>query len=503
MCVLALYTDNKEEYMDYIFKSKPYAHQEKAFVLSREKAEYALLMEQGTGKSKVIVDTGVYLYGLGRINSILLIAPNGVHSKWKIEDFPFSIPDYVDYTCVVWHAGDKKSMEQCETLFNTGNTLRILCMNVETFSHQKGVALAKRFLQATEALMVVDESSRIKTPGASRTKNIIKLGKYAKYKRILSGTPVVNSPLDLYSQFTFLNEDIFGQSFYAFKNEYAEMIDPNSRLAMAIRSKTGSTRVPQVIAKDANGHAQYKNLDKLRDTVADYSFRVTKEECLDLPSKIYERRFFDLPKQHMEMYTQLATKARLEFNEETLTVLHKMTLVLRLQQLTSGYFPNDDGITVSMYPNPKENPRIACLLDTLEDIEGSVIIWARFRHEIETLHKVLGDQSVTYYGGDSKDQRKSALDQFMLKQKKYLIGNAQSGGIGLNLTVATTVIYYSNDFSLENRLQSEDRAHRIGQNEHVLYIDIEAENTVDRGITESLRNKKNVADYMVDHKEYI
>ena len=483
--------------MDYIYKSKPYEHQHTAFLLSREKVNFALLMEQGTGKSKVIVDTGVYLYGLGRINAILLVAPNGVHKKWEREDLPFSIPEYVDYQCAVWHAGDKKSKADCEALFNPGDKLRILCVNVESFSYPKGVDLVKRFLQATDCLMVVDESSRIKNPSAARTKTLTKLGKEAKYKRILSGTPVVNSPLDLYAQFNFLDDDIFGQSFYSFKNEYAEMIDPNSRLAMAIRNKSGG-RTPQIIAKDENGNVQYKNLEKLRDIVAGHSFRVTKDECLDLPAKIYEKRYFQLPTLHKDLYDQLATKARLEFGTSTLTVLHKLTLMLRLQQITSGYFPNDDGVTITMYPNPKDNPRIACLLDTIEDVEGSIIIWCRFRHEIESLHKLIGEESCTYYGGDTKDQRESALANFTNGTKRVLIGNAQSGGIGLNLTKATTVVYYSNDFSLENRLQSEDRAHRIGQTDHVLYIDLEAEDTVDKSITTALRNKKNVADYMTE-----
>ena len=488
--------------MDYVYKSKPYAHQKEVFELSRDEKIFALLMEQGTGKSKVIVDTAAYLYGLGRINSVLLIAPNGVHSKWRKEDFPFSIPEYINYKCAVWHSGDKKSKQECDELLDQGNFLRILCINVESFSYTGTLDMVKKFLQSTNCLMVVDESSRIKNPSATRTKNITKLRKHAKYARILSGTPVVNSPLDLYGQFNFLDDDIFGQSFYAFKNEYAEMLDADSRLAMAIRQKSGMRGTPQIVAKDSNGHAVYKNLDKLRQIITPYSYRVTKDECLDLPAKIYEKRYFPLEKQQRILYDQLAKDSRMQFGDSTLTVMHKMVLLLRLQQLTSGYFPNDDGVTKYLFEKATDNPRVACLLDTIEDIEGSIIIWARFRHEIETLHKVIGEESCTYYGGNTKDQRSESLEAFMGGTKRILIGNPQSGGLGLNLTVATTVIYYSNDFNLEYRLQSEDRAHRIGQTDHVLYIDLEAENTVDKTITTALQGKKNLATYMTTLPEF-
>lgn len=485
----------------YVFKSKPYPHQLECFELSRTKQAFAILFEMGAGKSKVVVDTAAYLYSLGRINAVLLIAPNGVHAKWLREDFPFSWPDWSEMKGAVWKAGDKQSLADCEALLKPGNQLRVLCMNVEGFSHKSGIEFAKRFLQSTDCLMVIDESSRIKNPDAIRTKNICKLGDLAKYKRILTGTPISNSPFDYYAQFMFLDPEIFGQSFYAFKAQYAEILDKNDPKVQGIMRKTGSRFAPMIVKQDAAGKAVYRNLEKLKEIIAPHSMRVTKEECLDLPEKIYEKRFFQLESKQMKMYVQLRDKMKTELLDDKVTVLHKMTLIMRLQQLANGYLPTDEGRLVQLFDDPKDNPRIKTLLDSLEDIDGKVIIWCRFVEEIRQISQLLGPRCVTYYGGKSTSEREQALHDFMDGDPQYFVGNVATGGIGLNLTCASTVIYYSNTFSYEDRKQSEDRAHRIGQKSNVLYIDIEAEGTVDEKIIKALSAKGDLADYMTDFKD--
>ena len=488
----------------YIFKSKPYQHQLEAFNTSKDMEYYALLFEMGAGKSKPTVDTAAYLYSCGRINAVLLVAPNGVHSKWLREDFPLSMPDHIEYHGAVWEAGNKKAERACEDLFKPGPHLRVLCMNVESFSTKRGQEFAKSYLLATDCMMVVDESSRIKNPTAKRTEAICKLGEKAKYRRILSGTAVTNSPFDLYGQFMFLDSSILGQSYYAFKAEYAEMLTKDNPLVQGIMRKNNLRFAPQMEAKGPDGKVKYKNLDKLKKLIAPYSMRVEKKDCLDLPEKIYQTRYYKLPAPHMKAYTQLKDKLKLDFGGgEKTTVMHKLTLLLRLQQLVSGYLPTDTGNMARLYPDPKDNPRVQLLLDTLEDVEGQVIIWCRFVEDIEMLGKLFGDDAYLYYGAVSNAEREEAKIGFQEGKKRFFIGNAQTGGIGLNLTAANTVIYYGNTFSYEDRKQSEDRAHRIGQKNDVNYIDFVAEETVDNIILRALRNKGDVADFMMDFEKEI
>lgn len=492
----------------YIFKSTPYAHQERDFYRSRDMEAFGFLYEMGAGKSKPTVDTASYLYSYGRINAVLIVAPNGVHSKWLKEDFPLSFPDHIQYEGAIWEAGNKKAEQACENLLRPGAQLRVLCMNVDAFSLEKGrgFALAKKFLQSTDCLMVIDESSRIKNPDAKRTQNICKLGEKAKYRRVLSGTYISNSPFDVYGQFMFLDPSILGQSFYAFKAQYAEILDKTDPLVVGLMAKNNLRFAPQIVAKDkVTGQAKYRNLDKLKQLLAPYCSRVTKEECLDLPKKIYQNRYFKLPPAHMKAYTQLRDKAKLELTSgDKLTVMHKLTLMLRLQQVTSGFFPSDTGELVHMYPDPKDNPRYAALLELLEDLEGGTIIWCRFVEEIEAIVQLLGPENCyAYYGKISVTDREEAKVGFQQRKRKYFVGNLQTGGIGLNLTAAENEVFVSNTFSYEDRKQGEDRAHRIGQERNVNIFDLLAEDTCDKSIVRVLKNKEDLATYMNDFKDMI
>ena len=484
--------------MDYQFKSKPFAHQNECFIRSRDEEIFAVLFEMGVGKSKVAVDTAAYLYGKGRINCLVILAPNGVHRKWLREDIPFSLPDYIDCRSAVWDASDKNSEANCEALLAPGECLRILCANVEGLSYERLPKYLKRLLVATDAMVVVDESTRIKSPTAARTKALMKLKNLMKYRRILAGDAVVNTPFDLFSQFGFLDEEILGYSYPAFKAEHAEMVAPNDPLMIAVMRKTKARFAPQIAAKNPDGTVKYKNLEKLKERIAPYSHRVTKAECLDLPPKIYEKRYFTLEPKQRKMYDQMVEESRYELNDKTVPILHKLTLLLRLQQMCSGIVKDENGVSHNLYPDPKKNPRIAVLLETLEDIDGSVIIWCRFQEEIRNICAILGDEAVPYYGEIHTKQREANLDLFKKGEKRYLVGTAAVGGIGLNLTISSTVVYFSNTFNAGERYQSEDRAHRIGQEaDSVLYIDIEAEDTVDNKIITALKMKKDMGDYMM------
>lgn len=489
--------------MDYVYKSKPYIHQHECFERSRDEEIFAILFEMGAGKSKVAVDTAAYLYSKGRINSVVILAPNGVHSKWLMEDIPLSLPDHIEYKAAIWQAGDKESMKQCENLLARGDHLRILCANIEGMSYEALPKFLKRFLLSLDALVVVDESTRIKSPTSLRTKKLMKLQPLMKYRRILAGDAVVNEPFDLFSQFGFLDHDILGHSFPAFKNEYAEIIPKDHPMIQHIVKARNLRFAPQIIEKNIDGSPKYRNLERLKEKIAPYSMTIKKADCLDLPPKIYEKRFHKLaPTQH-RIYSELAENARFEFMDTTVSILHKLTTALRLQQVVDGFRVDDKGKLFPLFAEPKDNPRIALLLDTLEDIPGQVIIWCRFQTEIEMISRLLGDSCVTYYGPLSKGERADNLADFKSGKKQYLVGTAQSGGIGLNLANSSTVIYYSNSFNAGHRWQSEDRVHRIGQEaDKVLYIDLIAENTIDEKILSTLRAKKDLSDYLLDLRNF-
>lgn len=476
-----------------IFKRKPRDYQLEDFERSKDLRNFGLLFEMGLGKSKVTNDTALYLYGKGKINAVAIIAPKGIHAKWAKEDFPNDFPDDLDYRVGVWRSGNLKSIEECEQLFNPGQFLRVLCMNIEALSRDKGDAekFLTRFLNATDCMLVVDESDTIKNPDAKRTKRLLKLGDKASYKRILTGTPINNSVFDLYSQITFLDTDIFGQSFTSFKHTYAEVLPPSHPTMMAIMRK-GARFAPVLVEKDADGKPKWKNLDKLKEVIKPHVAIRLKKDHSDLPDKIYQSIYYELESKQRKIYDELKAKAKVALEDDTVTVLHKLTLLMRLQQVLSGYLPGDttDDL-ISLFKDPKDNPRIEALITLLETIDGQVIIWCRFVDDIKQIAKVLGEECITYFG-ETKN-REDKIDLFKTGKVRYLVANTSVGGMGLNLTNSSTAIYYSKDFSYRTRAQSEDRQHRIGQTETVTCIDIIAENTIDEYITKILRDKKDIS----------
>ena len=477
-------------------KTVPYAHQTRVFTHSRDFKAFALLLEQGTGKSKIIIDTAAYLWGKGRINTLIIIAPNGVHKNWAINEFPAHLPDYVDHVTAVWTANHtKKQTSQLEALFNTGTHLRILCMNVEALSGPRGTAFLLRLLKATNALLAIDESSTVKNPQAARTKTVLKLGKLASFRRIATGTPITKDPFDAYSQMNFLDEEILGMpSFVSFKARYAKLLDASSPLIAKIM-RQGARFMPQIVAQDANNRPIYQNLEELSEKIKLYSARVLKKDCLDLPEKVYARRYYEMGSQQAAAYMTMKTQLKMVWGEASTTALNKLTMVMRLQQITSGYYSDDEEKSLQrMYPDGG-NPKITALVALLEEIEGPVIIWCRFIDEIHDVYEAvskLGSAGM-YYGAIPGDERSQLIKDFQDLKTRFFIAN-KTACRGLTLTKAEAVVYYTNEFDLDVRLQSEDRAHRIGLDHTVVYYDMECEGTVDSGVIANLRGKKDVAD---------
>ena len=455
---------------DFSFKTKPYDHQRKAFYLSRDKEAFALLMEQGTGKTKVIIDNAAYLYGRDEISALVVIAPNGVHRNWLSKEIPAHMPEWCHYKSVFYYSGiNAKDTVKFNEVISAQDCLRIFAFNCESFVSKKAVEFMYKIIMSNKVMLVVDESSRIKTPGAKRTKVITKFAKEVKYKRIMTGTPVTKGPEDVYSQFKFLDPFILGyDSYYSFRARYCVM---------------GGYENRQIVS--------YNNVDELTNSIEGHSFRVLKKDCLDLPDKIYQRHPVELSKNQRKLYDQLRKDFVTELEGEHLSAPEAITRLLRMQQIICGWFPTEEG---GMEIDEK-NTRLTALIDLLPDIECKVIIWARFKRDIKAIGVALGDKAVSYYGEVSNDDREIAVDRFQNDPKvRYFIGQPQSGGIGLTLTAAECAIYYSNSFDLETRMQSEDRCHRIGTKNNVTYIDFESPKTIDTKIINALREKKNLAD---------
>jgi SNF2 family DNA or RNA helicase len=459
--------------------------------MSWDKKVFAYFMEMGTGKSKVLIDNMSILYDKGLINGALIIAPKGVYKNWFDSEIPTHMADHIEKTMVLWESSAGKSKEkELNTLFKSSYDLHILVMNVEALSTKKGKQFAEKFLNCHKTLMAIDESTTIKNPGAARTKNIIALGKNVLYKRILTGSPVTKSPLDLYTQCWFLDPWLLDQqSYYSFRTRYALM-----------KKIMVSGRQIEIVVG-------YRNLGELSEKIKPFSHRVLKDDCLDLPSKTYMKRTIQLTEEQQKVYKQMKEIALATLNGKLTTTHNVITQLMRLHQITCGHFKSDDGQTQKI-----ANNRLDELMDVLSEMEGKAVIWAHYRYDIEVIveaiKKEYGDNSVvTYYGDTTTDDRQKAIKLIQDKDSpvRFIVGTPQTGGYGITLTGASTMIYYSNGYDLEKRQQSEARIDRIGQEKPMTYIDIIAEKTVDEKIVKALRTKVDIATQIMGEelKEWI
>ncbi len=464
--------------MNYKFKLKPYAHQLTALEKSWNRETYAYFMEMGTGKTKVLIDNMSMLYDKGKINGALIVAPKGVVGTWYNQELPTHLPNHVENVTVLWQSNiTKKQQEKLETLYEVETALHILIMNVEAFSTDKGMKFAQKFLSCHNTLMAIDESTSIKNPMAKRTKNILALAPETKYRRIMTGSPVTKNPLDLFSQCYFLDPfHLNHESYYSFRMRYAVM------------------KTAHIAGRKIQLVAGFRNLGELSEKLQPFSYRVLKEDCLDLPEKIYMKRQIKLTKEQDKVYEQMKKEALAVLNGKTVTTVNALTQLMRLHQITCGHFTSDDGSTQMI-----KNNRVDELMDVLDEIEGKAIIWAHYQYDIQNImkevEKVHGPGSIVdYYGKTPQEQRQPNIKKFQSDPKcRFMVGTPSTGGYGITLTAANTVIYYSNGYDLEKRLQSEDRAHRIGQKKSVTYVDLICEETVDEKIVKALRKKINIA----------
>ena len=462
----------------YKFKTNPYKHQKTALDLGGHKKFFGYFMEMGTGKSKVLIDNIGMLYQQNKINFALIIAPKGVYRNWVQKEIPEHMSDDVPVRVIRWVANANKTQtKEMRSVKDPFDGMTIFVMNVEAFSTVKGKQAGEWLGRAfgSRGMIAIDESTTTKNPKAKRTKSLTKIAEAFNYKRLLTGSPITKSPLDIYSQAEFLQKNVLGyDSFYAFQGRYAVLQ----------RKKMGAQAFNQIVG--------FKNLDELTVKIDKFSYRVLKKDCLDLPEKIYTARYVPTTKEQKQMYESIRRHAMVLFEDGEMTSAPAViTQLLRLQQILSGHLKTDDGEMI-YFPSK----RMDALAEIMDEHDGKAIIWSRFRYDIqqivEMLNKKFGYGSAAAYFGDTSDEeRNNIVQNFQNPQHplRFFVGNPQTAGYGLTLTEANLVVYYANDFNLETRMQSEDRAHRIGQKNNVTYIDLITEGSIDEKIVKSLQAK--------------
>ena len=474
--------------VNYKFKTKPFDHQQTALDAAGSKGSFGFFMEMGTGKSKVLIDNMGKLFLEGKINFALVIAPKGVYRNWVAKEIPQHMSDDVPLRVIRWVASpNKKQTEEIRSIAKGFAGLTVFVMNVEAFSSAKGQTVGKWMAKnlGKYGMIAIDESTTIKNPKAKRTKALMDIADGFSYKRLLTGSPITKSPLDIYAQAEFLQRGMLGDSYWAFQGRYA----------VTKQQKMGARSFTQIVG--------YRYLDELTEKIATFSYRVLKKECLDLPEKTYTVRYVNLTPEQRKMYNDISRQAMLLLdNGELVSAPAVITQLLRLQQILSGHIKTDEG-DVQYFPTKRTD----ALKEIMDEHDGKAIIWSRFRHDIKSitsmLNKEFGAGSAAAYFGDTKDDERLAIVQNFQNPNhplKYFVGNPATAGYGLTLTEANLVVYYANDFNLETRIQSEDRAHRIGQKNPVTYIDLISDGTIDERIVESLRNKINIGALVLGEK---
>lgn len=476
----------------YKFKLPPMNHQLQALYEGGPATDWAYFMEMGTGKTKVLLDNATYLFNMGLINGLLVMAPKGVFHNWTYEEIPKHMA--IPYTVMEWSAAARNQEDIYRYFKPDPKRLVILVMNIETLSVGQGRYIARDFLKKTgRCMMAIDESTMIKSVKSERSKVAIALGRIAKYRRLLSGDPMLRSPDDIYGQSLFFGPQFLGfSSLYAFRARYVEM------KKVELKNSDGE------IVKSYPTVTGFRNLDDLKARVKTFSTRVLKKDCLDLPPKVYLVREVEQTIEQRQLIKKIKTEAiAILSREAVVTAPMVIARLAKIHQVACGFIRDDMKVD-----HPVANKKYDELMGVLEETTGKVLIWCRYRHNVQEviklIHKNYGPQSfVHYYGGTSGDERPEMVRKFKEKDDcRFFIGNPSVGKYGLTLTQSSTSIYFSNSFLLEDRTQSEDRIHRIGQGaDKVTYIDLVTKGSLDEVVISNLKNKREIANEIVGGPE--
>jgi len=470
--------------LPFKLKTQPMSQQWECLRLALGREYFAYFMEQGTGKTKVLLDEAAYFWTEGKIDALLVIAPKGCYLNWQKEEIPKHLSDDIVHKVVAWSAlsGQSKKKKKALEIMKDVQLpyLKIMLFNTEALSHKPTFDYLSDFMRKNKTLVAIDESTSIKTPGSKRCMYARRLGKMAPFRRIMTGTPIADKPLDIYGQAAFLqgHNPLGFPTFQAFKCYFANIL----------LVKIGMRSIPQITG--------YRFLDQLSKELSQFSYRVLKKDCLDLPPKVYQTRYIEPSKEQKRLYNDMAEKMLAEIEDGRIaTSKLALTKLMRLHSICCGHLKLDDGTQVHI-----PNNRLESLMDILEETSGKVIIWCYYQEDVklitERIRKDYGKESVIdYYGGTSDEDRAEAKRRFTEDPALlYWVGTAKTGGAGITLVEASTVVYYSQGYGLESRLQSEDRNHRIGQEQSCTYIDLLMPKTVDEKIVAAVKEKKSLAD---------
>lgn len=402
----------------------------------------------------------------GKIKRMLIVCPKSIVGVWESEYEKFA--DY-EHSLAILEGDTTKKTERLKRM--KGEGLQIAVVNYESCWR-----LESEIAKWKPDMIVCDESSKIKNPQAKQSKALHRLGKLTQYNMILTGTPITNNPLDFYSQYRFLDESIFGASFYSFRARYAII---------------GGYGNHQIIG--------YRNMAELVEKAHSVAFRVRLEEAVDLPPYIDETRLVTLEPKAKAIYDAIDKESYAELITGEVTTRNVLTRLLRLSQCTGGFIRPDTDDTVQMISKAKLDA-LEDILDECEEQNKKAVVFVRFIPEIEAIERLLRSRKTTYsiiHGGIT--DRAEQVERFQTDPNcKVFVGQLQTTGMGLTLTAASVAIYYSLDYSYANYQQSRARIHRIGQTKKTLYIHIVAKNTVDGKIMEALRQKGDIAKLLVD-----
>ena len=445
---------------------KPLKHQKECLQKSKDKEGFGIFDEQGLGKSLTTLWEAKRMFQNGQIDALVWIAPNGVHASIIKNEVPKAFVPH-DVKCLIYYAEKPVKVPAPDS-----TKLLIVAMNIDGFTSPKARTLLTQLLDTRRVMLVVDESQRIKNGSALRTRFLIVQGRKAAFRRILTGTPITKGIEDLYSQFVFLGVGLTRfKSFYGFRSTFCKM---------------GGFEGRKIVG--------YQNQDWLQELLAPHMIRHLKEECLDLPSKIYINELVPMTPEQKTLYHAVRKESideltRLMGIDGGLAAAAEAAVVrlIRLRQISGGFDPYTEK------PMAGGSPKLDRMLELIEELgDEKIVIFCSFVNEIEACAKALGDAALTYYGKTDARTRADVIKQFMEDpSKRYLISN-QTGSTGITLTIASRMFFFSNGFNLEHRLQEEDRIHRIGQAKTCFYTDFEC-GPVDRKIIKDLQAKHDVS----------
>lgn len=416
------------------------------------------------------------LFERGLIKKVLVVAPTSVVSVWPNDIGEYAAFKHKVNTCL---GTKQKRIAQIEELerFPFDNVLLVAAINFESVWRD---GIKEKIMDWHPDLIIADESQRIKTHDANQSKAMHELGDLAKYKLILSGTPVQNNCLDLFSQYRFLDKRIFGTNFYAFRNKYCIM---------------GGYQKYQVVG--------FKNKDDLIRRESSAAYRVTKEECLDLPEQIFETRKLQFSDKEMKLYKQIKEQSFAELeNGGQITAATVLTKMLRLQQLTGGFLIKDEADKPTQVSDVKINALEDIIDDYVIETGKKLVVFARFRAELDLIEKLLKKKKLQYgmiYGDIKLDDRGDIVKDFQTNpDTKVILLQIDTAGLGITLTAADTCVYYSVNWNYAAYSQSLARIHRIGQVNRCTYIHLIVDKTIDEQVLKALAKKEDIAKEIVD-----